>query len=73
MNDVQFDHEGFRSLQASARNGVEDRRPERVNRALSAQQTIGGGGGGAPISLLQLLGGAGDGEGPVAPGLKQPQ
>src|SRR5262245_66660988 len=35
MNDVQFDQEGFRSLQASARNAVEDRRPERINRALS--------------------------------------
>ena len=45
----------------------------RINRALNAQQTIGSGGGGAPISLLQLLGGADGGEeAPVGPSLKQP-
>lgn len=34
MNDVQFDQEGFRSLQASASNAAQEGRPERINRAV---------------------------------------
>jgi hypothetical protein len=34
MNDVQFDQEGFRAVQSSARNAAEDGRPERINRAV---------------------------------------